>query len=136
MNTADMKNILVIDDDPLCMFSMLKILCDEGYHVVAVNSPETVISSINAGDFEVIITDFNMEPVNGIELVRTLRGRGFSGKAILVSGIYHPDGKEMAEAGIGAFFEKPFEIEGICKKIREYMGEKSRFDGHTGGIRF
>jgi CheY-like chemotaxis protein len=117
------KNILLVDDDPLVIISMLQFLCGKGYNVVATNSPEAVMASIDPDCYDVIITDYKMEPVNGIELIRFLRGsRGFSGKAILVSGFCHLNKTEMGDIGIDIFFEKPFEIQSIYKKIREWIG--------------
>lgn len=116
------KNILIVDDDPLVIISVFHFFCAKGYEVVATNSPEAVISSINPDNFDVIITDFRMGPINGIELIKRIRDRGFSGKIILISAFSKLNETEGEETGIDAFFEKPFEIEDIHKKIKEWIG--------------
>ncbi|MBI5049608.1 MAG: response regulator [Nitrospirae bacterium] len=116
-----LRNILIIDDDSLTISSMLRFFSGRDFNVLATNAPEVVVSSINPYGFDVIITDYKMEPLNGIELIRHLRDTGFSGRIILFSAIYVLSPAEREELKIDAFFEKPFEIEIIYKQIIEWI---------------
>jgi putative nucleotidyltransferase with HDIG domain len=65
-----MDRILLVDDDPLILQALTRILKAEGYDVVAHTDP--VEASAERG-FVVVITDFMMPQMNGIELLAALR---------------------------------------------------------------
>jgi response regulator RpfG family c-di-GMP phosphodiesterase len=65
-----MDRILLVDDDTLILQALSRILKSEGYDVVAHSDPE--LAATERG-FQVIITDFMMPKMNGIELLGALR---------------------------------------------------------------
>jgi putative nucleotidyltransferase with HDIG domain len=67
-----MAKILVVDDDALILQALSKVLENEGHTVVAHTDPR---KALEEKDFSVIITDFMMPHVNGIELLADVRKR-------------------------------------------------------------
>jgi response regulator RpfG family c-di-GMP phosphodiesterase len=65
-----MDRILLVDDDALILQALSRILKTEGYEVVAHSDPEQAATELG---FQVIITDFMMPKMNGIELLGVLR---------------------------------------------------------------
>ncbi|HEX4622490.1 MAG TPA: HD domain-containing phosphohydrolase, partial [Myxococcaceae bacterium] len=65
-----MDRILLVDDDALILQALSRILKAEGYEVVAHSDPEQAATEVG---FQVIITDFMMPKMNGIELLGVLR---------------------------------------------------------------
>jgi len=65
-----MDRILLVDDDTLILHALSRILKSEGYEVIAHSDPEQ--AAAEAG-FQVVITDFMMPKLNGIELLSKLR---------------------------------------------------------------
>src|SRR5688572_26992401 len=65
-----MDRILLVDDDPLILQALSRILRAEGYDVVAHTDP---VAASAERDFTVVITDFMMPQMNGIELLGVLR---------------------------------------------------------------
>ena len=65
-----MDRILLVDDDPLILQALSRILKSEGYDVIAHTDP---VSASAERDFVVVITDFMMPQMNGIELLGVLR---------------------------------------------------------------
>ncbi len=61
-----MTKILVVDDDALILQALSRILQTEGYEVVAHTDPD---KAAEERDFSVVITDFMMPNLNGIELL-------------------------------------------------------------------
>ncbi|MBI3182211.1 MAG: response regulator [Myxococcales bacterium] len=61
-----MDRILVVDDDALILQALTRILTLEGYKVVAHSDP---LRALEERDFAVVITDFMMPNMNGIELL-------------------------------------------------------------------
>src|SRR3954465_7864854 len=65
-----MAKILVVDDDALILRALSKALENEGHQVLGHTDPR---KALEEKDFAVVITDFMMPHVNGIELLAELR---------------------------------------------------------------
>jgi DNA-binding NtrC family response regulator len=65
-----MDRILVVDDDALILQALSRILQAEGYEVVSHSDP---VQAVNEREFAVVITDFMMPNMNGIELLGALK---------------------------------------------------------------
>jgi response regulator RpfG family c-di-GMP phosphodiesterase len=65
-----MDRILVVDDDPLILAALSRILQSEGYEVITHTDPA---QAAKEEGFQVVLTDFMMPLLNGVELLRTLR---------------------------------------------------------------
>src|SRR5205807_1477409 len=65
-----MDKILVVDDDALILQALSRILSSEGYEVISHSDP---LKAAEERDFSVVITDFMMPNMNGIELLGALR---------------------------------------------------------------
>jgi putative nucleotidyltransferase with HDIG domain len=61
-----MDRILVVDDDALILQALSRILTSEGYDVVPHSDP---LKAADEAEFAVVITDFMMPNMNGIELL-------------------------------------------------------------------
>jgi response regulator RpfG family c-di-GMP phosphodiesterase len=65
-----LDRILVVDDDPLILAALSRILQSEGYEVITHTDPA---QAAKEQGFQVVLTDFMMPLLNGVELLRTLR---------------------------------------------------------------
>src|SRR5882762_5832574 len=65
-----MAQILVVDDDALICQALSKVLEMEGHHVLSHTDPR---KALEEKDFIVVISDFMMPHVNGIELLAQIR---------------------------------------------------------------
>jgi response regulator RpfG family c-di-GMP phosphodiesterase len=65
-----MNRILVVDDDTLILSALSRILQAEGYEVVTHSDP---LAAAKEEGFQVVLTDFMMPHLNGIELLGRLR---------------------------------------------------------------
>ena len=65
-----MIRVLVVDDDALILQALTKILVNEGHHVIAHTDPR---KALEERDFSIVITDFMMPNLNGIELLGNLK---------------------------------------------------------------
>ncbi|MBX5481976.1 MAG: HD domain-containing protein [Myxococcaceae bacterium] len=77
-----MDRILLVDDDPLILQALTRILKAEGYDVVAHTDP---VAASAERDFVVVITDFMMPQMNGIELLGVLRAANPNAVRILLT---------------------------------------------------
>ena len=68
-----MHRILVVDDDPTNTKLLKFLLSDEGYDVVAVNSPNEALQATSDDVFDLLILDVMMPEMDGLELCRRIR---------------------------------------------------------------
>jgi two-component system, chemotaxis family, chemotaxis protein CheY len=68
------KKILIVDDSPTILMSLRSMLERGGYAVSDAASGEAAVSLLKGGPKpDLVITDFNMGVMNGIDLVREVR---------------------------------------------------------------
>src|ERR1700694_52300 len=77
-----MDRILVVDDDALILQARSRILEGEGYQVTCYQDPQ---KALNERDFTVVISDFGMPQINGVELLDALRQSTPKGIRILLT---------------------------------------------------
>jgi response regulator RpfG family c-di-GMP phosphodiesterase len=77
-----MDRIVVVDDDALILHALSRILEGEGYQVSCYQNPQEALCE---RDFTVVIADFVMPQVNGIELLDSLRQSSPKGIRVLMT---------------------------------------------------
>ncbi|MGH8176265.1 MAG: diguanylate cyclase [Steroidobacter sp.] len=65
--------ILLVDDEPTQRLIMARLLKRAGYEVESAANGKEALSRIEAGDFQLMITDWEMPEMDGISLCRALR---------------------------------------------------------------
>ena len=78
--------ILVIDDDDAHRSAMVVMLEDENYEVEEADSGEQALEMINDQYYDLIITDFKMKRIDGMELLKLINDRDPLLKVIMVTG--------------------------------------------------
>lgn len=115
-------NILVIDDNPNFRRVLLTILTAIGLKDVAVAaSGEEAIHQIGFRPYDMILCDFLLQGMNGLELVRSLRAtpNGKNAYVAMVTG-YATDGfdAQAQEAGANEVLVKPVSPRGLAETAR------------------
>jgi DNA-binding NtrC family response regulator len=85
MNT-DKVRILVIDDDQAHREGMVLLLEDEGYQVDEADGAEPAMELINQNQYNLIITDYKMQNIDGMELLKMINDHDPLLKVIMVTG--------------------------------------------------
>ena len=65
-----MANILVVDDELTSIAILKKVLIDAGHNVTTVSEPQSALEQTHQYKFDIMLTDFNMPNMNGIELTQ------------------------------------------------------------------
>lgn len=73
IQTDDRKRVLVVDDNPILLRTAKEML-DEQYQVSIAVSAEQAYNSISRNKPDIILLDYEMPFMNGIEVLEQLRG--------------------------------------------------------------
>lgn len=94
------QKILLVDDNRNGLIARKSVLEENGYQATIVDKPEQVLGLVERELFHLIITDYKMPKLTGIELIAQLREAGHKQPIILVSG--YVDALGLSEANTGA----------------------------------
>ncbi len=78
--------ILVVDDDPAILQLLKRWLSLRGYRVQTANNGIKALDFVKQQPPNLILLDINMPGMNGVEVLRLLRERGYSGGVIGLTG--------------------------------------------------
>ena len=116
------KTLLVVDDDPLLRDVETELLRLQGFKVLeAANAAKALRLAREAAAIHLLITDFSMPEINGLELTHRFRAVHPKTPVLMVSGslplIHHKaDGLDRFE-----ILEKPFEFKELLHKVRRLL---------------
>lgn len=110
----EMKKILLIDDDPWIRDSMAIYFKNEGCSFRALESAEEGLTELNEHRYDVIIADYRLPGMNGVEFIRKIHPSHPETIKILISA-YANDirGIDAIQAGFQDFIQKPFDMQQI-----------------------
>ena len=103
-------HILLVDDDPLLLLLLSKQLEQEGHRVSVCKNGEDALVHAFEHKPELVITDWQMKPMDGLSLCRALRGSPLARKLyiMMLTSTESEDGLiEAFEAGIDDYVTKP-----------------------------
>src|ERR1700722_9293171 len=105
-----MANILLIDDEPVLLDLISRILRLDGHDVDAINNPLEALASYGGGTkaIDLLVTDIDMKPISGFELVKRLSKTGFCSPVLFMSGYPALAAAVSESLGDRAILEKPF----------------------------
>ena len=113
--------ILVVDDFATMRGIIKNLLRDLGYsNITEADDGSTALPILRAGSFDFLITDWNMPIMNGLDLLKEVRGdeRLCKLPVLLVTAEAKRDQiVEAAEAGVNGYVVKPFTANTLKEKI-------------------
>lgn len=104
------EKILVVDDDPNILQVLAMRLESKGYEPVKVKSAELALQELQAGRFDLVVTDLRMAGLDGMDLLEELR-RMDPGTPVIILTAHGsiPNAVEAMQKGAFSYLTKPFE---------------------------
>jgi DNA-binding response OmpR family regulator len=116
------KTVLVVDDDPMVRDVETRILRVQGYTVLEAEGAEQALRlAREAAPIHLLITDFSMPEVDGLELTRRFRAVHPKTPVLMVSGSLQPVRHRAAHLDRFEILEKPFEFHQLLHKVRALL---------------
>lgn len=125
MNTGSESKVLFVDDEPMNLF-FFRQLFQEDFNVLTAKSGEEAIALFKKDqEIKVVLTDFKMPEMNGVEMIQQLKSIRKELPCILVSGFALEE--EVANAQQNNLIEKviskPYTEKTIIDTIRKFIPE-------------
>ena len=117
------NSLLVVDDDAAVRQVTVEMMHDLGCEVVQAAGGEQALALVDKLSPlpEVILLDYAMPGMNGLQLARALRDRGINAPIALVTGYAELSEAEIATEQLGGLLRKPFtirELQGLLTQLR------------------
>jgi len=119
------QRVLIVDDDPIVLKSLGKMLEMNGYSVGCAADGRTALEMIERNGHDVILSDINMPEMNGFELLEKVRERSPESAFIIITGYGTiEDAVNAMKLGAYDFVTKPINDEEILTQIRRFFQQK------------
>src|SRR5690349_3440669 len=115
-----MRAILFVDDHEVLARLSCEILEMQGYRAVSAYNGEDALRKFESDDFDILVTDFRMEGMNGVELAKKVHEHHPQVPVIIVTGYGPVDGGK----DVAACLQKDDLFPALLEKIKLYLGEK------------
>ena len=112
--------IVVVEDEPDILVILRRVLRDleTELDIVAVSSGEAAVAYASQQPCPLLITDYRLGGMNGLQLARTFKRR-FGSHTIMISAYFTPPLRDAVRAeGIDFAFSKPFSVDDLEDAIR------------------
>ena len=116
--------ILIVDDSSTMRRIIINTLSRIGYtDVVEGENGKSGLDRLAQGGVEMIITDWNMPEMDGLEFVKVVRGQNPGIPILMVTtNAAKEDIVEALQAGVNNYVVKPFTPETLKEKIESLLG--------------
>ncbi len=114
--------VLCVDDEPVILHVLSRLLEVQGFEVVTCGDPETAQSTFVEGAFDIVITDIHMPGMNGLTLMRALRNKQPELPVVIVTGHGTVDTAiEALREGATGMLVKPFTGAELLAEVRRAL---------------
>ena len=121
--TSEPCTVLVVDDEQLVRAHLRRALELRGYRVEEAGSGEAGLACYAAVQADVIVLDFMMGDMTGIDVIRRIREAGSRVPIVLSSGYLDASSeRDLDPASFQAFLRKPYRIEDLMLAIERARG--------------
>ena len=113
--------ILVVDDEVAVRALIANVLRREGYQVLDASNGQHALEilKVHAGPVHLLLTDFVMPGMNGIELATAVRNERQGTTVLVISG--YTSSQIAAEEKKVDFLQKPMDPHTLLEKVRELL---------------
>ncbi len=124
---SDPSTILVAEDNDFVRMQIVKYLQDVGHNVVEAIDGNSALEVVKSQSVDLTIVDVRMEPVDGFDFIRSIRGMELDIPVILITGDNAPDILEKSgDWGVAALLIKPVQKERLVKAVERSLAMLKR----------
>lgn len=126
--------ILLVDDNRAGLVARKSVLEELGHDITIASTPLDAIEQFKDLNFDIVVTDFKMPTMNGVELIRELRAIQPAIPVILISGFSEALGLNEETTGANIVIQKSAQevaqlIRGVTRLARRVPRKLARPQG-------
>ena len=111
--------ILVVEDEPKLNELITARLRREHYSVDSCLSGDAAMDYLACAQYDLLVLDIMLPGISGLELLRSLRGRGDKTPVLLLTALDSiPDRVSGLDSGADDYLVKPFSVEELLARLR------------------
>lgn len=117
-----MARILAVDDSPSIRALVSKALGSDGHGVVQAADGVEAIALTATQAFDLVITDFNMPNMNGLEFIKRYRAQQKFTPVLVLTTEVNPTLRTAAKAaGATGWLVKPFQVDALRTLVKNLL---------------
>jgi DNA-binding NtrC family response regulator len=117
---SEKARLLVVDDEPIAVRNLERVLEKEGYEVSTASNGHGALRQLRNKPFDVVLTDLKMEKVDGMQVLKRCKEIDPDVEVILITGYAAIDTAiEAMKQGAYHYIPKPFKLDEVRKIVRE-----------------
>jgi CheY-like chemotaxis protein len=125
--------ILLVNDSQDGVVARRSVLEELGYKVVCAGCGSAALEIAKQQDFDLVITDYKMSPMDGVEFIAEMRARGFRNPVILLTGFADGLGLHEKETGADIVIQKSAnEIAALARHTKRLLTPRKPVGAHRG----
>lgn len=122
--------VLIVDDEPPIRRFLRASLTAQGYDIVEAEDGAKALDEVRRMSPDVLVLDLGLPGMDGLEVIRRLRGGGATLPIIVLSSRADEAGKvEALDLGADDYVTKPFGVDELLARLRAAMRHKLQQQG-------
>ncbi len=120
--------ILIAEDDPRLLKSLIHIMNTNNYSVDGVSDGKTALQLALSDEYDGLVLDIMMPGIDGIEVLKTLRTKGITTPALFLTARTEVEQRvEGLDAGADDYLPKPFKTAELLARVRAMLRRKDNY---------
>ena len=120
------KKILLVDDEPDVIYTVKKVLEDNGFVVDSYTDPTLALSNFKPGLYDLLLLDIRMPKMNGFELYQKMREIDSNVKIcfLTASELFYEEYRRLdgyPRLDKECFIQKPIRTEDLIHQLNEIL---------------
>ena len=118
-----LRDILVIDDEPMVAQAVVKVCSAEGMTVIAAGQATEALRSLEQSSFRLALCDIMMHELDGFQFLEELARRGIRTPVVMMTGYSTVENavKSLSSTGAVDYISKPFTADELLTVIRRSL---------------
>ena len=127
-------NILLVDDNKLGLSARRSVLEELGHRIATASNGAEALEQFTAREFDLVVTDYKMPRMDGLELIKGIRKTSPDLPVILISGFVDSMGLSEENTGADVVIQKSAnEVSHLVRSVGRLLRRKKPPTSESGG---